>query len=146
MLLHQPLLPLTNVPARNALTMVAASRTPVACPSVLNTAIRALVMPKKSTRATMNPYRLSHLGAVSPRVKPSTRGAWFTAASGQMLRQSPGATKKSTGSSGTTTWKKANKAPAGLMNRPITSTMYTSTLITRMVCQAEFGRRLGSSV
>ena len=32
-----------------------------------------------------------------PRVKRSTRGVWFSAASGQTLRQAPGATKNSSG-------------------------------------------------
>jgi len=55
MLLHQPLLPLKNRPATKALTMVTASRIPVACPLALNNAIRALVMPKNSTMATTKP-------------------------------------------------------------------------------------------
>ena len=54
-------------------------------------------------------------------MKPSTRGVWLEAASGQMLRHSPGATKKRMGSSGTITLKKANSPPAGRMNRATTS-------------------------
>ena len=94
---------------------------PVARPFVLKTAIRALVIPKKSTKAITKPCRRIQPGGVNARGKPNTRGAWFTAASGQMLRHSPGATKKTSGSSGTMTWKKANNAPAGLTNSPVTS-------------------------
>ena len=58
---------------------------------------------------------------MNARVKPNTRGAWFTAESGQMLRHSPGATKKISGSTGTMTLKKTNNPPAGLTNSPMTS-------------------------
>ena len=50
------------------------------------------------------------------RLKPNTRAAWLAAASGQMLRHSPGATKNKIGSSGTMILKKVNSAPAGQTN------------------------------
>ena len=83
---------------------------------------------------------------MNARVKRRTRGAWFAAANGHRLRHSPGATKNRMGSSGTTTLKKANSAPACRTNRPTTSARYASTLMTLMTCHAEIGTRLGSSV
>jgi hypothetical protein len=99
-----------------ALRMVSESSTPVAGPLVLNRAIRLLVIPKNRTIETTTPDRRSQSGGVSARVKPSTRGAWLEAASGQMLRHRPGAVKNRIGSSGTITLKKANRPPAGRMN------------------------------
>ena len=117
MLLHQPLLPLNVTPAMKAVSMASESSTPVAVPLVLNKAIRALVIPKNSTIEMTTPYRRSQSGGVNARVKLSTRGVWLEAASGQMLRHSPGATKNRIGSSGTITLKKTNRPPAGRMNR-----------------------------
>src|SRR5581483_9948961 len=52
-------------------------------------------------------------GAVKARVKPKRRGAWLAAASGQMLRPSPGATKNSSGRTGTTRRQKTNSPADG---------------------------------
>ena len=50
--------------------------------------------------AITKPYSLSQAGAVSALDRPSTRGVWFDAESGQTLRHSPGTTSHSSGSDG----------------------------------------------
>ncbi len=112
-LLHHPLLPLNVTPAKKADRIVSESSTLRPAPLALKKAMRVLVMPKNKTIEMRTPYLRNHSGAVNARVKPSTRGAWFAAASGQMLRHSPGAVKNRIGSSGTTTLKNQNCPPAG---------------------------------
>src|SRR3984957_4301772 len=140
MLLHQPLLPLNETPAMNALMIVSSSSTPSPAPFGLKKAMRAAVIPKNKVIEMIAPYRRSQSGAVSARLKPSTRGAWLAAASGQMLRHSPGATKNRIGSSGTTTLKNAKRPPDGAMNRETQSAREASTL------QTGIGIRRGISV
>ena len=113
MLVHHPLFPLNVSPAKKALMIVSVSSTLSPAPLLLKKAMRVLVMPKNKTIEMRAPYRRSQSGAVSPRVKPSTRGAWLEAASGQMLRHSPGAVKNKIGNSGTMTLKNQNWPPAG---------------------------------
>jgi len=93
--------------------MITASSTPVARPLPLNTARRAPAIPKNPTMATRKARRRNPSGVVRALVNPRTRGTWLAAASGQMLRHRPGATKKVIGSSGTITPKKTNRPPAG---------------------------------
>ena len=115
-LLHQPLLPLNAIPAMKAPMIVSNSSTLRPAPLVLKKAMRVLVIPKNRTIEMRAPYRRSQSGGVSARVKLNHRGAWLEAASGQMLRHSPGAVKNRIGSRGTITLKNQNCPPAGRMN------------------------------
>src|ERR1051326_8204476 len=108
MLEHQPLLPLNIHPATNALRIVSDSKMLRPGALALKKAIRVLVMPKNKKIEISVPYRRSQSGGVSALVKPRTRGVWLAAASGQMLRHSPGAVKNKMGSSGTITLKNQN--------------------------------------
>src|SRR5258707_3533390 len=118
MLLHQPLFPLNIHPATNALRIVSDNRMLRPGALALKKAIRVLVMPKNKKMEISAPYRPSQPGTVRAFVKPRTRGAWLAAASGQMLRHSPGAVKNKMGSSGTITLKNQNCPPAGLIHNP----------------------------
>ena len=113
MLLHHPLLPLKSTPPTNAAPITQSRSTAVAVPLVLKTASRAPAMPKKSAIASRKPRSCSHRGGVRPSVKPRTRADWLAEDSGQMLRQTPGATKNSTGSSGITMPKKIRSPVCG---------------------------------
>ena len=46
-------------------------------------------------------------------MRPSTRGVWLEAASGQRLRHTPGATRNSSGSSGITSFHITNSPSSG---------------------------------
>src|SRR4051812_47137242 len=98
MLLHHPDFPLKNVPATNAPTSAAANRAAVAGPLWLNSGRRDATTATNTPIAMTYPYSLNQSGVVSARVNLRYRGVWFIAASGQMLRQTPGATKNSRGS------------------------------------------------
>lgn len=80
------------------------------------------------------------------RVNPRTRGAWLAAASGQMLRQRPGARKNTRGSSGTRTCQKMRRAPAGRVTNATHMAISETTLSTRTPCHRERGILVGNWV
>jgi len=75
-------------------------------------------------------------------VKRRLRGIWFSAASGQMFRQNPGAMKNSSGSSGTMNRQKTFSPVAGTATSSATTTNAPATLNTRTTCHTHRGTRL----
>ena len=76
----------------------------------------------------------------------SARGVWFEAASGQMLRQMPGATRNITGSSGITTFHITNRPVSGVTIRSAAMISATTMLPERIACHQRSGRRDGICV
>jgi hypothetical protein len=74
---------------------------------------------------------------------PSTRGVWLDAASGQMLRQMPGAVMNVTGSSGMTTFHMTNRPVSGTATSSPATTSAATRLPARMSRQALTDSRLG---
>jgi hypothetical protein len=70
----------------------------------------------------------------------------LAAASGQMLRHSPGATMKVMGRKGTRMFQKKNSAPTGRMSSAAHRPKNTATLTARTGNQARTGTRRGISV
>ena len=65
---------------------------------------------------------------------PSSRGVWLEVASGQMLRQTPGATMNSTGSAGMTAFQNTFRPVSGTaISRPATTSapIHTTVRIAR---------------
>jgi hypothetical protein len=100
----------------------------------------------KSPAAITKPYSFSQSGAVSALERPSTRGVWFEADSGQMLRHSPGTTSHSSGSTGMTSFQRTNRPSSGAATRAMARPMAPSSVPTRMACHAPTGRRAGICV
>ena len=77
---------------------------------------------------------------------PSRRGVWLEVASGQMLRQTPGATMNSTGSVGMTPFQKTVRPVSGTaISRPATTSAPIQTTV-RIARQAVRLRRDGICV
>jgi hypothetical protein len=141
MLLHHPDLPLRNVPPMNAPPSAASSSAAVALPLWSNSGRRKATTAVNTAIAIRYPYSLSHFGAASAREKRRLRGAWFIAASGQMFRHSPGATKKSRGKSGMRNRQKTVSPAAGAAINSTATTSAPATLMTRTTCQHHSGMR-----
>jgi hypothetical protein len=78
---------------------------------------------------------------VRARVNPKRRGTWFDAASGQMFRQNPGATKNNNGSSGTSTPHRTNSPMCGQTISDMHRANPATTLRTRSASQTRRGTR-----
>jgi hypothetical protein len=76
---------------------------------------------------------------------PARRETWLLAASGHTFRQTPGARKNSAGSSGTTTFQKANSPSDGATSSVTHSPRKHATLTTWRPRQTTAGTRVGNS-
>ena len=92
------------------------------------------------------PYSLSHGGAVLAFDSPSTRGVWLEAASGQMLRHSPGTTSHSSGSAGMTPFHITSRASSGTTTSAMARPIAPSSVTTRIACHVPTDRRAGICV
>ncbi len=101
---HQPLLPLSATPPTKPPPSAPSSSSALAGPESSSPTLRSDTNTMNRPAAITKPYSFSHAGAVSALERPSTRGVWLDAESGQMLRHRPGATSHSSGSTGITSF------------------------------------------
>ena len=122
------------------------NRNALAGPLSSSPILRRMTNSTNSEIAITYPYSWNHFGGVSARVSPSTRGVWFEAASGHRFRHSPGATMKSSGSSGMTSFHITQSPVSGTtIRRPATASAAVR-LTTRSACHAPTGSRDGICV
>ena len=77
---------------------------------------------------------------------PSARGVWLEAASGQILRHTPGATMNSRGRLGITTFHITNRPVSGTAISNAATPSATTMLPLRITCHQRIGRRDGICV
>ena len=114
MLEHQPLLPFRYMPPRKPPASAPSSSSALAgplssSPSLAQHDEQHEQRDRDDVAVLLQPLRARS----APRVRPSTRGVWLEAASGQRLRHTPGATRNSSGSSGMTSFHITNRPVVG---------------------------------
>ena len=141
MLLHQPLFPLNSTPPRKAPASSSTISTALAVPLLLNSHLRLEAARKKTLKPMTKPYSFHQLGGLRARLKLKRRGAWLKAASGQALRQMPGAIRKSSGSSGTVSRQKTSRPFCGSSSSSAAIPNARATLSRRAASHQRAGSR-----
>jgi hypothetical protein len=146
MLEHQPLLPFSITPPAKPPTSAPSSSRALAGPESSSPTFRSVMKRTNIAAAITKPYSFSQAGAGSAFDRPSTRGVWLEADSGQTLRHSPGATSHSRGSMGMIRRHRTNSPSWGTTINAMASATAPSSVTTRIACHAPTGRRAGICV
>ena len=143
---HHPLLPFSSMPPMKPPVSAPSSSSALAGPESSRPTLRSETKRMNIPAAITKPYSLSQSGAVSALERPSRRGVWLEAESGQTLRHSPGTTSHSSGSTGMMSFHRTKRPSSGATTSAMARPIAPSSVTTRMSCHAPTGRRAGICV